>query len=173
MLLFYYCLISSREFIPRTTITMLAIPPAAQGGGAVPPAAQSGGVWRDKNRNISASQHRREERVKKQNGEIQWFGLADPSNLKDMPPNAYTKTEQTKKDATEYLNSAFHAGEITIDWLETNRARSSGHLGDKQVLLEVPIKILSRLMNMSFHAGAVRDLLLLKPLLVSLSFIDH
>ena len=152
---------------------MLAIPPADQGGGAIPPAAQSGDVWRDKNRNISASQHRREERVKKQKGEIQWFGLADSSNLKDMPPNAYTKTEQTKKDATEYLNLAFHAGEITIEWPETNRARSSGHLGDKQVLVEVPIKLLSRLMNMSFHAGAVRDLLLLKPLLVSLSFIDH
>ena len=140
---------------------------------AIPPAAQSGGVWRDKNRNISASQHRREEIAKKEKDETQWFGLADSRNLKDMPPNACAKTQQTKKDATEYLNSAFHAGEITIEWPETNRARSSGHLGDKQVLVEVPIKLLSRLMNMSFHAGAVRDLLLLKPLLVSLSFIDH
>ena len=129
-----------------------------------------GGRWSDKrDKNITTGSARAEWQ---KNGEI-WFGLADPSNPEVMPKNRDTETEQTKKDATEKLNEAYRAGRITIDWPETELARSLGHLGDKQVLLRMPIKEYSYFINLGYHIGAVRDLLLIEPLLLSLSFIDH
>ena len=103
------------------------------------------------------------EERKKQNGEDQWFGLADATDLQTMPLNADEETEQTKKAATDYINAAFKNGVLGVNEQETLLARHSGYLGEHQVLVEMPIEIYSYLMNMSFHAGAVRGLLLIEP----------
>ena len=91
--LLHYCLTCSREFPLRTTITTAALPLLA-------------GIlhrfWRDKNRNIPTTHHRLEEGRNTQHGGRIWYGLADETHLKFMPPNTDGASVQTDEAAAEY-----------------------------------------------------------------------